>query len=215
MRRAVCLLFLCTAAAVAQEHQVDHRLVNVNEIYPPLAQEIRYATTYNFTGYRLYPFPGAWIHADLAAPLQRVQEDLATQGLGLKIWDGYRPLSVQARMWEIVPDERYVSDPAKSKGRHTRGVAVDVTLVDRTGRELRMPTDFDDFSEKAHRDSSRWTTEERLNYDKLNTAMVKQGFRPFPYEWWHYDFGEWQKYPPFDISFEDLAAGKKTAVPVP
>lgn len=195
--------------------EIEHRLVNVNTIYPPLLQEIRYATTYNFTGYRLYPFPAAWVHADVASALQKVQEELAAEGLGLKIYDGYRPLSVQAKMWEILPDERYVSDPGKSKGRHTRGVAVDVTLVDRLGNELRMPTPFDDFTTRAHRDSPKWTEEERRNSKKLEDVMTRHGFTAFPFEWWHYDFADWKNYPPLDISFEDLAGGITTTVPVP
>ncbi|MDX2079890.1 MAG: M15 family metallopeptidase [Terrimicrobiaceae bacterium] len=208
-----CAILLGNAAVSAAD--VEHRLVNVNTIYPPMLQEIRYATTYNFTGYRLYPFPAAWVHADVAAALQKVQEELASEGLGLKIYDGYRPLSVQARMWAILPDERYVSDPAKSKGRHTRGVAVDVTLVDRLGNELPMPTPFDDFTTRAHRDSPKWTEEQRRNSQKLEAVMTKYGFLAFHFEWWHYDFAGWEKYPPLDISFEDLARGVQTATAVP
>ena len=208
------VLLMAVAPAPAAE-EIEHRLVDVRTIYPPLLQEIRYATTYNFTGYVLYPFPAAYVHSDVAAALQKVQEELANEGLGLKIYDGYRPLSVQAKMWEILPDERYVSDPTKSKGRHTRGVAVDVTLVDRQGNELRMPTPFDDFTEKAHRNSNKWSDEERRNSLKLEAVMTKHGFLAFPYEWWHYDFRDWQNYPPLDLSFEDLARGVKMATPVP
>lgn len=209
--RALIFFLLGTSSLLAQE--IEHRLVDVRAIYPPLLQEIRYATTYNFTGYKLYPFPAAFVHQDLIAPLQKVQEELATEGLGLKIYDGYRPLSVQAKMWEILPDERYVSDPNKSKGRHTRGVAVDITLVDRFGNELKMPTPFDDFTKKAHRFSNAWSEEERRNSSKLQAIMVKNGFVPFPFEWWHYDFREWEKYPPLNITFDELACGVKTTSP--
>lgn len=211
--RALMFFLLGTASLVAQE--IEHRLVDVRAIYPPLLQEIRYATTYNFTGYKLYPFPAAFVHEDLIAPLQKVQEELATEGLGLKIYDGYRPLSVQAKMWEIFPDERFVSDPNKSKGRHTRGVAVDITLVDRFGNELKMPTPYDDFTKKAHRFSNTWSEEERRNSSKLQAVMTKNGFVPFPFEWWHYDFREWEKYPPLNITFDELARGVKTTSPVP
>jgi D-alanyl-D-alanine dipeptidase len=125
---------------------LEHNLVNVATIYPPLLHEIRYATACNFAGQVLYPFPAAFVHRDVATALHGVQQDLRKEGLCLKIFDGYRPGSIQFKMWELVRDERYVSDPTESKGKHTRGTAVDVTLVDRLGNELVMPTPYDDFS---------------------------------------------------------------------
>src|SRR6185295_1434430 len=96
---------------------------------------------------------------DVAERLASVQEELAERGLGLKVWDAYRPFSIQQRFWKLVPDDRYVAQPTTWYGRpldgskHNRGAAVDVTLVDRkTGRELEMPSAFDDFSKRAHRD---------------------------------------------------------------
>ncbi len=132
-------------------------------------------------------FPPPLCTGTWPAALQKVQDELKTQGLCLKILDGYRPVSVQTKMWEIVRDERYVSDPNKSKGKHTRGTAVDVTLVDRMGNELQMPTGYDDFSGKAHRFSTKWTDEERRNSLKLEAVMKKHKFIPFPFEWWHFD----------------------------
>ncbi|HRJ71136.1 MAG TPA: M15 family metallopeptidase [Terrimicrobiaceae bacterium] len=202
-------------APAASPGAVEHQFVNVDSVYPRLLQEVRYATTYNFTGKTLYPFPAIFVHRDAAAALQAVQEELWLEGLGLKIYDGYRPLSVQAKMWELVPDERYVSDPAKSKGKHTRGTAVDVTLVDRFGNEREMPTPYDDFTERAHRNSPDWTETQRANSRKLEAIMVKHGFEPFPFEWWHFDYKGWEKYPPLNISLEDLAKGVPTTVPVP
>jgi zinc D-Ala-D-Ala dipeptidase len=118
-------------------------------------------------------------------------------------------------MWELIRDERYVSDPTKSKGKHTRGTAVDVTLVDHRGNELTMPTLYDDFSERAHRFSAKWTTEERTNSLKLEAVMRKHGFIPFAFEWWHYDFVGWENYPSLDISFETLARDAQGAVRSP
>ena len=195
---------------------IEHRLVNIDTIYPPLLPEIRYATTYNFTGQTLYPAATAYVRDEVAEALRKVQVELMAEGLGLKIYDGYRPLSVQAKMWELVPDERYVSDPNKSKGKHTRGTAVDVTLVDRYGNELKMPTPYDDFTERAHRSSApKWTEDEKANSQKLEAVMVKHGFVPFPFEWWHFDYANWEKCPPLNISFQDLQKGVKTAIPVP
>ena len=216
MKKLLMISLACLTFARAEETaEIAHGLVKAETIYPPPLEEVRYATTYNFTGHVLYPFPAVFLHKDAAAALQKVQEELVLQGLGLKIFDGYRPLSVQARMWQIVPDERYVSDPRKSKGKHTRGTAVDVTLVDSMGNELRMPTTYDDFTEKAHRNSKNWTGEERANSLKLEAVMKKHGFVPFPYEWWHFDLEGWEKYPPMDISFGELASGVTSAKPVP
>ncbi len=204
-----------TAQVSAKESAgIVHGLVDVNTISPRPLLEVRYATPYNFTGRPLYPFPAVYVHRDVAAALQRVQIELAAEGLGLKIYDGYRPFSAQVLMWKEVPDERYVSNPAKSKGKHTRGTAVDVTLVDRMGNELAMPTPYDDFSNLAHRlNSGSWTPEQRKNSLKLEAIMKKHGFIPFPFEWWHYDYKDWESHPPLDVSFEDLAAAKKTTVP--
>lgn len=214
--RAILSLLAAMSCLHAQEPQpVPHQLVPVTGIYPPLLLEVRYATTYNFTNEMLYPFPAVYVRKEVAEALQAVQAELSWEGLGLKIYDGYRPISVQRRMWDLVKDERYVSDPGKSKGKHTRGTAVDVTLVDRFGNELRMPTRYDDFTERAHRFGHVWTPEEKANSLKLEAIMKKHGFLPFPYEWWHYDYKDWEQCPPLDISFQDLAAGVKTAVPAP
>lgn len=212
-------LLLAVAAAPAAEpsatpQEIPHRLVAVETIDPPPLPEIRYATRYNFTGEVLYPAPDAYVHADVAAALAAVQKDLAARGLGLKIYDGYRPLSVQQKMWDLVRDERYVSNPARNRGRHTRGTAVDVTLVDHLGRELPMPTDFDDFTPKAHRDDESGTDEQKANRRTLEDAMVRHGFIPYPYEWWHFDWKGWEDYPVLDIRFIDLRAGRSTTYPI-
>jgi D-alanyl-D-alanine dipeptidase len=203
------------AATALHAAPIEHHLVNVETIHPPLLEEIRYATRYNFTGEVLYSSAAAYVHRDVATALQKVQADLAKEGLGLKICDGYRPFSVQQKMWDLVRDERYVSNPAVNKGRHTRGTAVDVTLVDKMGNELEMPSAFDDFTEAAHRDSKTMTRIQRANMKKLETAMARHGFEPYPFEWWHFDFRDWRKYPVLDISFRAMAAGEKTAEPVP
>jgi len=183
-----------------------HHLVPLETVQPPCLPEVRYATRHNFTGRVLYPQPRIFLHRDAARALALVQRDLQKLGLGLKVWDGYRPLSVQWKMWNLIRDERYVSNPAKNKGRHTRGTAVDVTLIDSLGRELPMPSDFDDFSERAHRAYGGGTVEQRRNRQLLQTAMEKRGFIGFPTEWWHFDLKNWEKYPVLDVSPADLAA---------
>jgi len=181
----------------------DTQWVSLASLPIPPVIEIRYATPYNFTGKSLYPFPRPVLNKDAAEALARVQADLATQGFGLKVWDAYRPISIQQKMWDLIRDDHYVSDPAKNAGRHTRGTTVDVTLVDKSGRELVMPTDFDDFSEAAHADAK--TSESAAKHRAiLQAAMTKAGFEIYPYEWWHFDLKDWKNYPPMDIGLDQI-----------
>lgn len=213
MIRAAIVGILLTARLGAAP--IAHELVDVATIQPPPLEEIRYATTHNFTGEVLYPFPAAFLHRNAATALAKVQAALAKEGLGLKIWDGYRPLSVQQKMWDLIRDERYVSNPAVNRGRHTRGTAVDVTLVDKLGNELPMPTTFDDFTEAAHRDAKTPTSAQRANAKKLEAVMIRHSFDPYPFEWWHFDLRDWKSYPVLDISFEALRRGDRTTEPAP
>jgi D-alanyl-D-alanine dipeptidase len=170
-------------------------LVSLLLLEPRPLLELRYASPYNFLGTTLYPSLEPRLRCPVALALQQVQQDLAREGLGLKIWDAYRPLAVQQQMWEAIRDPRYVSDPAVNAGRHTRGTAVDLTLVDRRGRELPMPTDFDDFSEAAHQDAPGISKERAANARRLRQAMERRGFLPFATEWWHFDWKDWERLP--------------------
>ncbi len=173
-------------------------MVNVAEVVPGIVIDLRYATENNFTGEQLYPEAICLLRAGAAERLARVQERLASRGLGLKIFDGYRPLSVQKKMWELVPDPRYVADP-KDGSRHNRGCAVDVTLVDSAGNELEMPTGYDDFSEAAHLDYQGGTPASRRNRNLLRQAMESEGFVALDTEWWHFDAPDWQEHPIVDM----------------
>ncbi|CAD5909701.1 D-alanyl-D-alanine dipeptidase [Planktothrix rubescens] len=127
------------------------KLVDIKSVNLNIRHDIRYATTNNFLKKKIYSVPRCLLRSDVAQRLSRVQQDLEKMGLGLKVYDCYRPLSVTRQMWAILPDTRYVANPAKGS-RHNRGAAVDLTLVDlHTGAELEMPTAFDDFTDKAAR----------------------------------------------------------------
>ena len=181
------------------------QLVEVNRVIPNVVLDIRYATTNNFTGQQLYPSARCFLRPAPAEKLRAVQADLARQGLGLKIYDGYRPLSVQKRMWEVYPHEGYVANPAKGS-RHNRGAAVDLTLVSLTNRmELTMPTPFDDFTPRAHRRAQDLPAEAKQNRDLLEAVMLRHGFVGLPTEWWHFDDREWRKYEILDVP---VPAGK-------
>jgi len=176
-------------------------LVDVRTLDASIAVEMPYATTANFTGVRLYPRSRCLLRPDVAERLVRVQRRLRADGVGLLAWDCYRQFAVQRRLWALVPDARYVAEPVvAANGRpvagskHNRGAAVDVTLVDATGRRLEMPTAFDDFTERAHRDARDWSPVARANAARLEAAMVAEGFLPFPTEWWHFDAPGWERY---------------------
>jgi D-alanyl-D-alanine dipeptidase len=117
----------------------DERLVNIEAFISGIRLDIRYATANNFTKRPLYPVARCYLRKQVAERLTKVQQELQAQGLGLKVFDCYRPLSIQKQLWALLPDERYVIDPRKGS-RHNRGAAVDVTLVDAKGNELEMPT---------------------------------------------------------------------------
>jgi D-alanyl-D-alanine dipeptidase len=177
-------------------------LVDISVAIPDIFLNLRYATADNFLNAPVYTKPACYLHKRVAEALLRVQKELSSMGLGLKIFDGYRPLSVQQMMWDLIQDERYVSNPAKNKGRHTRGTAVDLTLVDLGGQELEMPTPFDDFTEKAHSNYLDLSEIVLQNRALLAKVMKKEGFHQLPTEWWHFDFEGWQddaQFPPLDI----------------
>jgi D-alanyl-D-alanine dipeptidase len=170
-------------------------LVSLMELDPRPLFELRYASPYNFLGKTLYEQLNPKLRCPVALALQEVQRNLAQQGLGLKVWDAYRPLRVQQEMWNAIRDPRYVSDPAVNAGRHTRGTAVDVTLVDQRGQPLPMPTDFDDFSEAAHQEAVGIEPERAENARRLRKAMATRGFDAFASEWWHFDWRNWRDIP--------------------
>lgn len=203
-RTLAATLFAAQLGGAANAGPAPCAFVSAASIRPPLLAEVRYATRYNFTGRALYPRPSLWMRKETALALAGVQHDLARRGLGLKIYDAYRPLSVQKSMWEMIRDERYVSNPAKNLGRHTRGTAVDVTLVDKLGRELPMPSGYDEFSPRAHRDYPGGTAEQRANRATLERAMARRGFIPYPEEWWHFDLEGWESFPACDIGLVQL-----------
>lgn len=178
-------------------------LVDAKKFDFSLTLDIRYATKNNFTHTKVYPEARCCLRRPVAESLARVQSSLKMRGLRLKVFDCYRPLSVQKKFWELVPDEKYVADPKKGS-RHNRGAAVDVTLVDSTGQEVEMPSGYDDFSEKAHRNFQRASKISKANRALLEKAMEREGFLGFETEWWHFDHKDWQNYPIEDIPFSEI-----------
>lgn len=164
----------------------DDAFVRVRDYIPTIQVELKYATEDNFTGQVIYDFSDACLRYGTVKKLAQAQAFFQSQGLSLKIWDAYRPVSAQWRLWEAYPDGNFVADPNKTYSSHSRGNTIDVTLVDREGRELAMPTGFDDFSSLADRDYSDCGLLPAENARLLENILIQQGFTGYKNEWWHF-----------------------------
>lgn len=169
-----------------QPEPEDADFVPVLEYIPDLLVELRYATEDNFTGQVIYPFRDAYLRYGTVKKLLLAQDILRTKGLGIKLWDGFRPVSAQYVLWQVCPNPVYVANPQTGFSSHSRGNTVDITLVDSDGEELIMPTGFDDFSALADRDYSDCGEEAAENAQLLQTVMEESGFTGYFGEWWHY-----------------------------
>jgi len=174
-----------TTAAPARAEASAADLVDVAVAVPGLRLDLRYATPDNFLRIAVYPCGRCLLRRPAAEALARAQASLAARGLGLLLWDCYRPLSVQRAMWALVPDGRYVADPARGSI-HNRGGAVDLTLVDRDGKLLAMPTPFDHFGPEAAAEAPA-PAEAAAHRATLRAAMEEAGFTGIRTEWWHFD----------------------------
>ncbi len=158
-----------------------------------------YYTPDTFLKAAIYPANQLFLMKPAAQRLTQVQFNLQKKNMGLLIWDAYRPLSLQKVMWNIIGDDRYIANP-KTGSRHNRGCALDCTLVDSNKNQCLMPTEYGDFSARAHRDFIDLPDEVIQNRQILEDAMVEQGFIPLQEEWWHFDAPEWRNYPVLDIN---------------
>lgn len=204
--RALPLLLLLLVFSAPVRADRDDEFVELKRLDPTIVIELPYATENNFCKAVLYPVERCFLRRRVADDLLSAHRSLAGRGLGLKVWDGYRPHSVQYLMWEKSPLPGFVGDP-KQGSKHNRGAAVDVTLIDlETGRELPMPTPYDEFSSRAHRDYFKVTAEVSENRRILQAAMQANGFLTIESEWWHFDHRDWSQFPLADVSLETLAA---------
>lgn len=163
-------------------------LVHVPAKVPGVRIDLRYRTPANATGRPLYPpdMP-CLLHPATVERLAEAQRLLSRRGYGLLILDAWRPPESHAALWNAVRDPRWVVPPSDGLSMHCYGLAVDVTLVDAAGRPQRMPSAFDEFSERARRDYRGPDEEIRRNVGLLHDAMKEAGFRSIPDEWWHFD----------------------------
>ncbi|NGM48519.1 M15 family metallopeptidase [Caulobacter sp. 602-2] len=182
-------------------------LVDLAAIDPTIAFDIRYAGRDNFMGLKLYERSAAWLQRPAAEAVGRAAKALAAQGWGLTIHDAYRPWFVTWMFWEATPPASrvFVADPAKGS-RHNRGCAVDLTLHDlKTGEVVLMPSRYDEMSTRSYADFAGGTARQRALRRVLREAMVAQGFEVYPEEWWHFDYGDWRRYPIGTRTFTELA----------
>lgn len=157
----------------------------ISRIQADILLDLRYASTNNFLEVQLYDCPRCFLRPEIAKALQKVQLELQSKGLGILIWDCYRPQSVQRKMWEAMPNPNYVANPERGS-MHSRGIAVDATIVDEEGVPLDMGTDFDHFGKEAHYDNRGLPEEILFNRDLLRSVMEKYGLIGIRTEWWHF-----------------------------
>jgi D-alanyl-D-alanine dipeptidase len=181
-------------------------LVELVKLDPSIKLDIRYATTNNFLGTPVYTQARAFLQRPAAEALLRVHRELKAQGYGLRIHDGYRPWYVTKIFWDATPEDKriFVADPATGS-KHNRGCAVDLSLYDlKTGKEVKMPSGYDEMTDRAFADYAGGTPDERARRALLRQAMEKQDFKVNPKEWWHFDYKDWKQYSILNVKFEDL-----------
>ena len=221
MKRNLIILFFLPLSLIAQnkyglkattyagykeslKSHPEKELVNLETFIPGIVLDIRYATTNNFTGEKIYNLPRAYARKSVAIALKKAQEEFNSHGVRIKIFDAYRPYKATVKFYEVYHDTTYVASPYRGS-RHNRGCAIDMTLAHyKTGRDLEMPTKFDSFKKEA------WPTTPvkdpliKKNRDLIISVMERNGFKVNGSEWWHFDFIGWQKYEVMDINFEEL-----------
>jgi D-alanyl-D-alanine dipeptidase len=181
-------------------------LVELVVLEPSLRLDVRYATANNFVGRAVYREARAFLQRPAAEALVSAHRALGEKGYGLLVFDGYRPWSVTKLFWDLTPPARraYVADPREGS-KHNRGCAVDLSLFTRAdGREVEMPSAYDDLSERAHPDYPGGTAGQRAHRALLRAAMEAHGFTVEPNEWWHFNYKDWKRYPLLDMSFEAI-----------
>jgi D-alanyl-D-alanine dipeptidase len=181
-------------------------LVELRALDPTIRYDIRYATTNNFMSNVFYSQARAFLQRPAAEAVARAHRRLNALGYGLLIHDAYRPWYVTKMFWDATPDSLhdFVADPSAGS-RHNRGAAVDLTLFDlRTGEPIEMPSGYDEFSPRAFPEYPGGTSRQRWHRELLRRVMEEEGFRVYNFEWWHFDYGQWRRYPVLNKRFEEL-----------
>lgn len=177
---------------IPETEPADADFVRVRDYVPHIGVDLRYATMNNFTGTVIYDFNEAYLRYGTVKKLAEVQKELDQQGLHLLIWDAYRPVYAQWRLWEVCPNPVYVANPEGGITSHSRGDTIDISLVYDDMTPVEMPTGFDDFSTLADRDYSDCAPEAAENASMFQNLMYNHGFTGYQGEWW--DFSDVNQY---------------------
>jgi CubicO group peptidase (beta-lactamase class C family)/D-alanyl-D-alanine dipeptidase len=183
-------------------------LLELAKLDPKIKLDIRYATTNNFLGTPVYSQARAFLQRPAAEALLRVHKKLKEMGYGLLIHDAYRPWYVTKIFWDATPDDKkiFVADPNQGS-RHNRGCAVDLSLYElATGKPVEMVGVYDEMSERSYAGYPGGTSLQRWHRELLRRVMENEGFLVYPFEWWHFDYRDWQKYPILNTPFEKLGS---------
>jgi D-alanyl-D-alanine dipeptidase len=206
----MCASAFAQTVAPFEKNKKEADLVELVKLDKTIKLDIRYARTDNFVGRIVYPEPRAFLQKPAANALLRVHKKLNKQNLSIVVFDGYRPWSVTKLFWEVTPEDKrkFVANPDIGS-KHNRGCAVDLSMFDlKTGEFVEMPTDFDDFTEKASPNYACASDAAKNNRDLLRTLMEAEGFTVNTNEWWHFDYKDWQKYAICDIGFSEIETGR-------
>ncbi len=180
----------------------DGDLVDVTRLVPDAVLDIRYATADNFVGHRLYPVARCLLRRPVAERLARAASHLRERGYRIRLYDCYRPLSVQRELWRARPQRGFVADPRPGSN-HNRGAAVDLSLVDLAGREVEMPTPYDAFDRRARADAVAGVSPAAIRHRTvLRSAMEEAGFRVNRAEWWHFHSADARSYALLDVPLD-------------
>lgn len=219
MKYFILFLLLITPVVNAQG---EDELINPRDLIPDIVIDMRYASAdHEFRSLpegdillpKMYTANECLVVYSAIAPLKMAQDSLRNirehngtsypEGIGIKLWDGYRPRAVQYLFWDIYPNGAYIANPA-SGSKHNRGGAIDLTLIDyATGEELLMPTDFDDFSNRASHSYNSLSADARANRQLLVDVLVDYaGFNLYSAEWWHYEVPGANGYPLLDFQLK-------------
>tara|TARA_R110000850_G_scaffold269422_1_gene401489 strand:+ start:14460 stop:15176 length:717 start_codon:yes stop_codon:yes gene_type:complete len=165
----------------------DTSFVNIQTLSSYFVLDLKYATTDNFLKQKVYDCPECFLRISTAKALVKANKEFIKKGFRIKLYDCYRPLDVQKKMWKILPGTNYVANPKKGS-KHNRGAAVDLTLVDSLGNELDMGTKFDFFGPEAHHTYTKHSKQVLANRKLLKETLAKYNFKSIYNEWWHYEF---------------------------
>ncbi|HPE83288.1 MAG TPA: M15 family metallopeptidase [Aequorivita sp.] len=199
MKLLPILLLTILFFSFSSEEKSQDPLVNLEALSTGFSYEIRYATPNNFMGETLYDCPKCLLHPDVAEALLQANQYFCEKGYRIKIYDCYRPLDVQKKMWAKVPRATYVGNPYGKGSIHNKGAAVDITLETLEGCYVAMGSDYDYFGREAHIDNYNFSKEILDNRKLLIEGMRKFGFNTIRTEWWHFSYKKNRSYKTLNI----------------